>query len=58
MDFFSKKNKDEVNFLFQCNDCKMILSVNFDEEEDLERVRDNLLELECQCGSTCRVLRN
>ena len=45
-------------FLFRCDACQMILSVDFSDEEDLQDVEDNKIELECPCGSKCKVLRD
>lgn len=47
----------KISFLFRCEDCAMILSVEL-EDEDIEKVRENKLELECPCGSSCKILRN
>jgi len=51
---FSEKRK----FLFKCDECSMILSVEFDEEEDLQKVQDDKMVLECPCGGHCNVLRD
>ena len=45
-------------FLFKCQDCQMILSVDFEEEEDLQKINDNQMILECPCGGHCLVLRD
>ena len=45
-------------FLFRCDVCLMILSVDFEDEEDLESVQDDKIELECPCGGKCKVLRD
>jgi hypothetical protein len=45
-------------FLFRCEDCKMILSADFEEEEDLEKVQQDKMFLECPCGGHCKVLRD
>lgn len=45
-------------FLFKCEDCAMIVSVEFDEEEELEKVHNDKLVLECPCGGKSRVLRD
>lgn len=45
-------------FLFKCNDCSMILSVDLDEEDDLEKVQEDKMTLECPCGGQCVVLRD
>jgi hypothetical protein len=45
-------------FLFKCDTCEAIISVDFEEEEDLEDVNNNKVILECPCGGRCKVLRN
>jgi len=51
--------KDTVRkFLFKCEDCGMILSVDFEDEEDLIKVQEDLLILECPCGGKSKVLRD
>ncbi len=45
-------------FLFKCEDCAMILNVPFEDEEDLQKVYDNKMILECPCGGQCKVLRD
>lgn len=45
-------------FLFKCEECNMIISVNFDDPEDLENVQEDKIQLECPCGSHCHVLRD
>ena len=45
-------------FLFKCQDCEMILSVDLEEDEDLEKVQENKMVLECPCGGECTVLRD
>lgn len=51
---FDKKQK----FLFRCEDCLMVLSVEFEEEEDLKKVQEDKMTLECPCGGHCKVLRD
>jgi hypothetical protein len=45
-------------FLFRCGDCAMILSVEFEEPEDLENIQEDKIFLECPCEGQCAVLRN
>ena len=45
-------------FLFKCEDCEMILSLDLEEDKDLERVRNDKMILECPCGGKCFVLRD
>lgn len=52
--FSTRKQK----FLFKCEDCAMILSADFDDEEDLEKIQEDSIELECPCGGRCRILHN
>lgn len=51
---FSKKN----NFLFECDTCKMILSVDLEEEKDIQEYKDDKVLLECPCGGLCLPLRD
>lgn len=52
---FSEKKRQ---FLFKCEDCSLIVSVDLEEKQDLEDVQDNKIELECPCGGRCKVLRD
>ena len=45
-------------FLFRCDACQMILSVDFEDEEDLEAIQENKIELECPCGGKSKILRD
>jgi DNA-directed RNA polymerase subunit RPC12/RpoP len=45
-------------FLFKCQDCGMIVSVPFEDPQDLEEVRENKMELKCPCDGKCVVLRD
>jgi hypothetical protein len=45
-------------FLFKCEDCGMILSVEFEEEEDLKKVQEDEMTLECPCEGHCKILRD
>ncbi len=50
---------DKVHkFLFKCEDCAMIVSVELEEEDELEQVNENKLVLECPCGGKSKVLRD
>jgi len=50
---------DKVHkFLFKCEECAMIVSVELEEEDELEQVRENKLILECPCGGQSKVLRD
>jgi hypothetical protein len=51
-------NDPKRKFLFKCEDCAMILSVDFESEEDLKDIQDDKIELECPCEGKCRVLRD
>lgn len=52
--FETKKQK----FLFKCNECHMIVSVELEDKEDLEKVVEDKLALECPCGGQSYVLRD
>jgi len=51
-------NDPKRSFLFKCEDCGMILSVSFEEEEDLQKVQDSKMILQCPCEGHCKVLRD
>jgi hypothetical protein len=47
------------HFLFRCNDCNTIYDLELEEPEDLEKVRDGKMELDCAgCNGKCSVLRD
>lgn len=48
---------DKRKFLFKCEDCETILSVEF-EDEDIKKVQEDKMFLECPCGGQCKVLRD
>ena len=56
--YLSMASNTKRKFLFKCDDCELLLSVEFEEEEDLEKVQDNKMILECPCGGHCNVLRD
>lgn len=45
-------------YLFKCDHCEMILECDFQDQEDFDKIADNLLELECPCGSKSKILKN
>lgn len=45
-------------FLFRCQKCDMIISVDFETQDDFDKIQANELELECPCGSHCMILRD
>ncbi len=45
-------------FLFKCDSCSLILSVDLEDEEDLEKVVEDKIVLECPCGGLCYILRD
>jgi hypothetical protein len=51
-------NSTKKKFLFKCQDCQMILSIELEEEDDIQKVEDNEMVLECPCGDNCYVLRD
>jgi hypothetical protein len=51
---FNKKQR----FLFKCNECAMIVAIELEDEEDLEKVVENKFVLECPCGGKSCVLRD
>jgi hypothetical protein len=49
---------DKRTFLFKCDQCEMIVSVEFDEPEEIEKVQENKTILECPCRGHCLILRD
>ena len=49
-------NVQKRKFLFKCESCEMIISVEFEDEEDLENVQEDKMVLECPCSGQSRVL--
>ena len=47
-----------VHVLFKCDTCETIVSVDFEEEEDLKKINEDKVILECKCGGECTILRN
>ncbi len=47
---------DKQTFLFKCVQCEMIVSVEFEEQEEIEKVQENKTILECSCGGRCIIL--
>jgi len=47
---------DKRTFLFECDQCEMIVSVEFDNQEEIEDVQENKTVLECPCGGHCIIL--
>jgi hypothetical protein len=45
-------------FLFRCEKCSLILSAEFSDKEDIEEIEEDNVELDCPCGSVCRILRD
>ena len=45
-------------FLFRCDECALIVSVDYDDEDEIEEVRNDMIILSCPCGGKCKALRN
>jgi hypothetical protein len=52
------QDTSKQKFLFQCEECLMIISVEFEEKSDLQEVQDNKMILSCPCGGHSKVLRD
>lgn len=50
-------NGDKRKFLFRCEDCQTIVSIELLEEE-IKKAQENDLIVECPCGSQCSLLRD
>jgi len=51
-------DEKKLKFLFKCSECQMIVSIDLEDEEDIQNVQDNKLFLDCPCGGKSEVLRN
>lgn len=51
-------NEKIRKFLFRCEECKTILEVEFDKFEDIKKVTETDVLIECTCGGICQVLRD
>jgi len=51
-------SESKIKFLFKCNDCNLIVSIDLEEEEDIQKVREDETVLECPCGGKCFPLRD
>lgn len=49
---------EAIKFLFKCHACKLIVSVELEEDEDILKVREDETVLECPCGGKCYPLRD
>lgn len=47
-----------IHVLFRCDTCGTIVSVDFEDSEDIEKLNEDKIILECPCGGTSEVLRN
>jgi len=52
---FSEKKRTA---LVICEECKMILTVDLETDEDIEKMNNDELELDCVCGGNCTALRD
>lgn len=43
-------------FLFKCCECEMIVSVEFEKDDDIKDVANNKVLFECSCGGIQEVL--
>lgn len=51
---FSSKRK----FLFKCDICDLILSIELEESAEIEKANNNKVVLDCPCGGICKILRD
>lgn len=47
-----------TKFTFRCEVCKMLLTSEFDDEHDIEDIREDKLWLECPCEGRAFLLRD
>lgn len=43
-------------FTFRCNECKIIITSEFEDEKDIEDIKEGLLYFECPCGGISKLL--
>jgi hypothetical protein len=43
-------------FLFKCEKCGLILSAEFENNDDIKKIQENKMDFECHCGGICKVL--
>lgn len=51
-------SENKPKYLFRCDKCNMILSTEFEDEKDVDDVKEDKILLECPCGGMCFVLRD
>ncbi len=51
-------NPNKRKFLFRCEKCHQIISIDFEEEKDIEEVQEDKVLLECHCSGYYFVLRD
>lgn len=51
---FSKSKR----VLFRCESCENIICVDFDDQDDIDKLDENKIVLECRCGGESFILRN
>lgn len=44
--------------LFKCDSCGVIVSVDFEDQDDIDKLNENKIVLECPCGGESTILRN
>lgn len=51
-----------LQYIFRCEKCESILDLDLSDsdnlEKDLEKIQNDKIILECQCGGLCFILRN
>lgn len=45
-------------FLFKCDECETIINIELDDEDDLKKINNNEIVLECSCGGQCEILKD
>lgn len=45
-------------FLFRCSECKVIITSEFEDEEDIEDIKEGKLFFDCPCGGLSKLLTN
>ncbi len=45
-------------FLYQCDSCRKVIELEFDNDKDIEDALEDKMYVECHCKGICLVLRD
>lgn len=55
---FDENGKPIRKFLFKCDYCEMIVSIELTDQKDIDDVNDDLFKFKCDCGGSSAPLRD